>query len=132
MSAGAARRQPSIPKRSQCSATVIRDSRAGGGSTRGVCSGGGVPPPPEAARRRGPDGELRQGWDVPPRLEAGAIVVTPRLARRVGGDPAPARQDVLIQVEPIAVRRGGACLEDVLEREEPAPGVVEDAVEDDA
>ena len=39
---------------------------------------------------------------------------------------------VEIDVEPVAVRRRGTGLEDVVERPEATTGVVEDAVEDDA
>ena len=42
-----------------------------------------------------------------------------------------AREHVGVEVEPVAVRRRRAGLEDVVERPEAATGVVEDAVEDD-
>ncbi len=107
ISSGTSRRQPSIPKRSQCSATPNRYSRTSGSSVFSFGQGRQAPPGLVAERRgRRPGG-------------------------RVGEQRATGVEMRVIEPEPVAIRRGGPVLEDVVERPEPAPGVVEDAVEDD-
>ncbi len=64
--------------------------------------------------------ELRQGGQAPPGLVIG------RLVRVVG------EERELLDVEPVEIGRIRAVLQDVVELEEAAAGVVEDAVEHDA
>ena len=77
--------------------------------------------------------ELGQGRQAPPRLVAerartrGVAGTAGTAIERRG----PASSALLVEVEPVAIGRVGAGLEDVVERPEAAAGVVEDAVEDD-
>ena len=74
--------------------------------------------------------QLRQRGQAPPRLVAEPGPAR-RVARRIWQGVAPSGENLRVEMEPVAVRRRGTVLEDVVERPEAPPRVVEDAIEDD-
>ncbi len=89
------------------------------GDAEQVLPNGGLAGVQLGQRRESPPRPIAEGA----RWRPGRWVRQQRLSRVEGG---------IVEVEPAPVRRGGAILDDVVERPEAAPAVIEDTVEHDA
>ncbi len=125
ISSATSSRQPSMPKRIQCSATPSRYSRTSGLSVLSFGQRRQIPPRAIAEL-------LERSQAQPPFLFQLGGADEDSVCRLLEGPQLAATlEELFIEVEPIAVRRPLAELHDMVERPEAATRVVEHAIEDD-